>query len=135
MAFLGCTVCHAVGDRLFGIGDDGGALCPDCAGSIARLVLDHEGSVVAELWRVPGPVSNGGGVTPPADEHQVATHVDLARAYHEMGLHTDSLREAAIGLLGPCRTEDGEAALAVLFDDAVARPEALAVLTERLRQS
>ncbi len=135
MGFMGCIVCHAVGEGLFGIGEEGGALCRHCAARIARMVLDAEGSLVAELWRLTGPVTGGAAVTPPADEHEVATRVDLARAYWQMGLHPDAVAEAAIGLLGPCRTADGEAALELLFDATIARPEALTILAERLRQS
>lgn len=132
---MGCIVCDAIGEGLFAVGHEGTELCRTCAARIARMVLEGDGAIVAEVWLVGGPIASGAPFTPPTDERDVATHVDLARAYREMGLHPDAIAEAAMGLLGPGLPSDGEAALDVLFDPSIARPGALAFLAEKLRRN
>jgi len=73
------------------------------------------------------------GVEKTISPNDQQTQLDLARAYSEMGLHCDALREAAIAVLAMSASEaTTEAALKVLLTAPLMRDGGLVALCRRL---
>jgi hypothetical protein len=135
---------------------DGAFVCEKCATRIGDVAWKDAASGVSLIWIVTGrPARPDLADQPPrgpvdveeasrtfeavlasgVSGYDAMPHADLARAYEEMGLHSDALREAAIVLDGRTSASPGatRVALAVALSARLLKPQGLTELKSRLR--
>ncbi len=149
----GCFVCEALNDEMITLADHGVVVCRPCVTRVGRAILAMRSPVAARLWPVSTSVLEPQRVALPPNEVNVEelfatfklgvekhigaedalTHLDLGRAYGEMGLMADAIREVATALGERAPRTIASEALNWILSPERAHPDALRTIASMLR--
>ncbi len=124
-------------------------LCATCGSRLGAFISQASDEKLDLIWKVGGEATTATASSSDfvewdrelkefvraVDEAEIGdaeTHADLSRAYLEMGLRRDALREAGVAVAVASAKGVPPVAFAVIFDDKLVRVGGLALLRDAL---